>query len=240
MLRVDTRAGSQELLTPLITLGLPVEGATLPAGDIEIIGNGPDGPLLVGCEYKKIPDLIGSIRSGRLAEQLRNMHDTYAVRWLLVEGRMREQGGRFQVQRDCGKWFDQPGRVSYAEIASYLLTLSMRSGVLLWRTETQEETVQWVKTLYNWLTAKEWSEHRAHLEWYEPELEGVNPFTGPTLLQRMAATLPRIGGTKSVRVAEHFKSPREMVNASTEEWTKIERIGKVEAAAIVKALEGEG
>lgn len=238
MLRIDTRAGSQELIAPLQVLGLPVEEAMLASGDIEILGNGPDGPLLIGVEHKKIPDLIGSIRSGRLADQLRTMRESYAVSWLLVQGRMREWGSKLQVQRECGKWFDQPGGVTYAEIASYTLTAALRGGALLWRTETQAESVAWVKALYRWCTAKEWSEHRSHLEWYRPDDDGANPFTGPTLVQQMARPLPRVGMVKSARVAERFHSPREMVNATPEQWAEIRGIGQVEAAAIDQALDG--
>src|SRR3990170_3568798 len=98
-MRIDTRAGSNELIDPLSNLGVPVESGILASGDIEILGNGPNGtPLLVGIEYKKIPDLIACVRSGRFADQLRGMRDTYLISWLLIEGRLKGVGSKEQLK----------------------------------------------------------------------------------------------------------------------------------------------
>ena len=238
--RVDHRAGSRELIAPLQSLGLPVESAVLPAGDVEILGSGPDGcPLLVGVELKKLPDLIACVRNGRFAEQLRAMRETYQISWLLIEGRLKGVGKDEQLRVLQGlRWFDQPGHVSYQEIASWALTMALRGGVLTWRTESQEETVEWLRTLNHWLTAKEWSEHRAHLDWYEPEPEGANPFTGPGLVQRVAAVLPGVGSVRSANVAAHFRTVKEMIDADEVEWQKVDGVGKKGASTLVKAVTG--
>jgi len=98
-MRIDTRAGSKDLIEPLKRAGVPAEAATLQFGDIELVGNGPDGrPVTIGCEYKKLPDAFQCLRDGRYAAQLRGMRDAYEVNWLLLEGRFQKDWrGHLQV-----------------------------------------------------------------------------------------------------------------------------------------------
>jgi len=235
-LRIDTRAGSKELFDPLEQLGVKAEPATLTAGDIEIVGNGPDGPLLVGIEYKKLPDLFQCIRNGRFADQLRAMKECYSINWLLIEGRMQGFFPRSKLMINKGKrWQKTYGHITYQEVASWAIGMSTAGGVLCWRTECQEETAAWLRSLNLWWTAKEWDQHRAHLDWYLPPPDG-NPFHGPTTLQKVASALPRIGPTKATRVAEHFKTVYAMTHAGVDEWTKIKGIGQKDALTITKAI----
>ena len=50
--------------------------------------------------------------------------------------------------------------------------------------------------------------------------------TNPSLLRRVAKELPGIGWERSLLVESHWKSIRDMVNATPEEWTQIDGIGK--------------
>ena len=240
---MDTRAGSQELIAPLKRLGVEVEPAMLASGDIELIINGPEGrPVVIGIEYKKLGDLFQCMRNGRFADQLRKMKDSYEVSWLLIEGRLRgvNRGDKVQTQTHSLRWYAQPGGITYQEIVAWTLSMCMAGGVLLWRTESQDETVEWLRGLEIWGTGKEWEQHRAHIAFYTPESIGGSPFEEPGLVEKVAVTLPRIGATKAVRVAEQFDSVREMINASEEEWRKIHGIGKKDAATIVGGLRGPG
>ena len=86
-MKVDTRAGSERLIDPLRTLGVLVEPGILPAGDVEFLGNGPEGrPMLVGVEHKTVEDAVACMRNGRFAEQARAMREYFDVSWLCVEG----------------------------------------------------------------------------------------------------------------------------------------------------------
>src|SRR3990172_8032648 len=149
-MRVDTRVGSKELVVPLRIAGVEVEEAVLPYGDVEIVGNGPGGPVLVGVEVKKLGDLLASMRSGRFADQLRGMRETYNIRWLLLEGRLNGvEKGEFLKVKYGTRWVERPGRFSYQEVVGWSLTMALKGGCLLWRTEDQDETVEWLRGLNN-------------------------------------------------------------------------------------------
>lgn len=239
MIRVDSRAGSKDLIAPLRQLGVPVEEATLPAGDVEIMGVGPEERLVpISVEYKKLPDVLACMRDGRFAEQLRGMRDSYEVCWLLIEGRFRTvRGDIMQVQHNT-RWRDD-GKYRRGEFNSWLNTMCIRGGALLWRTEDQSESVAWVRSQYLWWTAREYEEHRAHLDWYRPTvIGGITPFMPPSTVQKCASVLPGIGGTRSAAVADHFDSVRKMCLADEAEWSKIPGIGKKGAKKLVEALGG--
>jgi hypothetical protein len=241
-MRVDTRAGSQDLIAPLKAAGLPVEPAILASGDITIIGRGLDGKSVpIGIEYKTIPDLLACVRNGRYAEQLRAMRQTYDVCWLLIEGRWQMGHAGFidvwENDRLGGHWADR-GHYPYLEVASWLQTMSQAGGALLWRTDTQAETVAWLRSLYWWWMSKDFESHRAHLDWYTPPTACENPFREPSPAQRFAITLPGID-VKAETVAKHFGTINKMVNASGEEWQQVEGIGKVGAKRLVKWMDTE-
>ena len=240
-MKVDPRAGSKDLITPLRNLGVLVESEYLPAGDVEILGKGPRGrPVLIGVEHKQFEDAIACMRNGRFADQLRGMRESYEISWLLIEGRIGGIGAKEGIAVRRGeRWFPLPGRVTYQELAAWLQTMCQAGGVLLWRTETQAESVAWLRALEMWWTVKEYEEHRAHLDYYHPPLL-ANPFEPPSLALKVAACLPHIGGVKAERVAGHFRSVKKIVLASKADWVHIESVGKKTAADIVAAIEKEG
>ena len=224
-MRIDTRAGSKDYIEPLRRRGVPVEEAILDSGDFEIVGNGPHGPVLVGVEHKKLPDLFQCIRNGRFADQLRKMRESYQVSWLLVEGRMRAHQGKVQIWRK-NKWQDQLGVSGLPEVLGYMLTMSQAGGVLLARAEDEAESVEWLRSMNNWWTVKDWEQHRAHMDFYKPEELGGNPLLPPTVVQKVASMLPGVGAARSYAVSKRFSTIKEMVDATVEEWQTVEGIGK--------------
>lgn len=237
-MRVDTRAGSKDYITPLRNLGVSVSPEILAAGDFEILGSGPGGhPTLVGVEIKSVEDAVQCMRNGRFAAQLRGMRESFEVSWLLIEGRVLAGEKGMSVRRG-ERWYTIPGRVGYQEFAAWTQSMCQAGGVLLWRTETQAESVLWLRALELWWTTKEYEQHRAHLDYYQPPIVG-NPFAEPSLALRVAACLPHIGGVKAERAAKHFGSVKKIVLASAEDWTYIKGIGGRVAADVVAAIEKE-
>lgn len=236
-MRVDNRAGSNLYPPYLKGLGVEVDEVMLPAGDFEIVGNGPGGrPTLVGVEMKTLEDAVACMRNGRFAEQLQAMAEYFDVRWLCVEGEMATDTSGFLKVKRGTSWFELPGKVRYQELASWLLTMVQAGGVLLQRTRDKEESARWLRSLDVWWTAKEWEQHRAHLDWYTPPGVG-NPFKPVRLVTKAAALLPHIGVGKAERVADKFGSVKKMACASKEEWATIPGVGKKIAGAVVKAIE---
>jgi ERCC4-type nuclease len=192
----------------------------------------------VGVEYKKLGDLFQCIRDGRFADQLRGMKASAEFNWLLIEGRLRgiSRGSRLQAQRRSGRWRAVDAGMTYQEMVGWVLTMCAVAGVMVWRTETREESVEWIRGLYNWWTAKEWEKHRAHMEFYTPPPSGGNPFVPPPLVQKVATVLPRIGSTKAARVAREFKSVIDLVNATEVDLQKVKGIGPKDAKTIREAV----
>lgn len=240
-LRLDSRAGSAELYAPLMAAGLHPELCIMPSGDVEVVGRGPGGrPLLVGIEYKLMRDVLACVRDGRFAEQARGMAARYEVRWLLIEGEWRTEDGLLEVRERRG-WRER-GRYAYQEVASWLLTMTQRAGVLLWRTRDREESVAWLRTMYWWWTSKDFEEHRAHLDWYMPPYVPDNPLdmAGPSVVQKVAAALLAngptvdVGAERAKAAAAHFGSVREMVGADEAAWRGVDGIGATIAKRVVE------
>lgn len=225
-----------ELEGPLRAAGLAPELDTLAAGDVEVLGRGPGGrPLLVGIEFKTIPDVLACVRSGRFAEQLRGMRARYEVGWLLIEGEWRTEAGLLEVRERRG--FRERGHYTYQEVAAWLLTMTQRGGVLVMRTANREESVAWLRALYWWWTSKDFEEHRAHAAWYTPPASLEACFEEPGLVQRVAAVLPGIGTERAVAAAQVFGSVRAMVEADEAAWREVEGIGPKTARRVVEAVQ---
>jgi ERCC4-type nuclease len=233
-LRLDSRAGSSDLYAPLAAAGLSPELTIMSSGDVEIMGRGPEGrPLAIGIEYKLVRDVLDCVRSGRFAEQARGMRARYEVRWLLIEGEWQTEDGLLEVRERRG--YRERGRYTLQEVVAWVLTMAQSGGVLTWRTRDRAESVAWLRALYWWWTSKDFEEHRAHLQWYTPPIDG-NPFEEPTLVQKVAAILPGIGGERALAASGAFGSVREMVNADEATWKAIDGIGPKTATKVVEAL----
>lgn len=242
-MRIDPRAGSGPLYPLLVHRGVKgAELGQLAYGDVEIVGNGPDGlPILVGVEYKKLPDLIQCMETGRLTgHQLPGMTETYDVIWLLVEGIWRENLSTGLIEVPEGRsWRSlRTGRgITSSALEGYLMTLQQKLGIKVMRTGVVSQTVDWLYQLNRWWTGKEWEDHRAHLTF--DNSAAIAHLTRPSLIRRMAKELPGVGYDRSGHVAAHFTSPVAMVLADEREWASIKGIGKETARRVVRALEGE-
>jgi ERCC4-type nuclease len=231
---VDSRVGSKDMILPLQQRRVPVELTTLLFGDLAIVGNGADGPVMIGVERKKIRDLLNSLTTGRLSgHQLPGLVEHYAHRWLLVEGIYRESvDGLIEVP--CGGRDWETIRFQWKALEAYLVTLTMRGGLHVQRTYSQAESAGWIEALWRWWTGKDWDEHRSHLALHQPEDAAV--WFKPNLVHRWAAQLPGID-EKAAMVARVFKTPLEMALAGETEWRTIPGIGKVTAQRAVKAIQ---
>jgi ERCC4-type nuclease len=224
-MRIDTRAGSVDYIAPLARAGVPVSGAKLAAGDVEIIGRGLKGrPTLVGVELKKWGDLLQCLRDGRYADQQKKMRAAYEVRWLLVEGEV-EVGKDGVLWWKSGEHWRHDGGHTIQEVTAWLFTQVMCGGTLLWQSPSQSSSVDWLRFLWLWWTAKDYDEHKSHLEWYIPPALGtwISP---PTPVQQVARVLPGIGSTLCALLSEEFPTPECMMELDPDRWTRVEGVGK--------------
>lgn len=256
MILVDTRAGSNTAIRTSKRTGHTTrhEGlidypplndpnvATLhelDAGDVCLVGNGPDGSLLVGIELKSVSDLISSTNTGRLqATQVPKMLEQYAVCWLLVYGdyRANKKGDLELLKR--GKWgrFEMGSRcVSWVGFERFLCTLSA-VGVQHKVVRDMAEAAQWIAALAGWWE-KPWHTHRSLHTFDRSRDLALMPGISDSVKcrARIAASLG-VGYQRAVAAARHFATVREMVDAPESEWLKINGIGKGLAATVRRAI----
>lgn len=231
-------------------LNVQVEKIELQSGDFEFTGNGPNGPVVVLIERKKIRDLIGSIRSRRLAGlQLPNMLRSADIAYLLIEESYRPDPstGTLQTMRRSG-WEDvRLGNsvFQYNEVDRFLWTWTEFGGIRVLRSATIKESARMIANLHHqW--QKKWEDHKGWTGFYNlPDPEGLarrvvaGVVERPGTMQRMLKEIEGIGWEKSGPCAARFKTMREAVCASEKEWREIEGIGKTLAARAVRELGGD-
>lgn len=236
---IDDRAGSIDLMQhePLLSTA---EICRLDSGDAMILGDGPDGPLLVGVEVKSIYDLIGSMQTGRLqATQLPALISTYDVRWLLVYGSYGPgPGGLLQIYGKRGPQKFRLGRrpVPYGYVEAFLCDVAA-VGVRVKNVPSSYAAAQWVGILHRWWS-KPWSKHKglrsfdnSHSVSLMPSMDSQTHFRAC-----VASQLPGVGYERAVAAAKHFPSIEAMVAASVSDWQSVPGIGKVVANAIYQAV----
>lgn len=250
----DDQAGSKDLYPYLkaIMPGLVIPTRIDPPfGDMAWMGNGPDGELRVGVEYKKIDELLTSMIDGRVVKQIRGMLLHYDRRYLLIEGRIRCDRNTGIMQKQQGdRWrdIDRGGKgYTYSELEHWYTTIEEQTQTRVKQTFDEYESARWLKMKHSWWTNKDWNDHAAMNQFHVPP-PPIATFENPSLLRRIAKELPAIGWDKSiliaggyinnVRVEGKFKSVREMVNANEQTWQQIDGIGKTIARKIVNDLNG--
>ena len=237
MLLVDYRAGSAELLAPLRKMGLPAESGDL-AADLAWEGRGEkDVPVMVGVEFKKLGELVQSLRTQRLqGHQLLKMREHFQFCYLLVEGILHYDSQGRLLRRSGRRTFNPlPGQMDVSELFKRLLVLHLRGGLSVITTTHRRDTLQWIKALYHTWTDKALDAHDSHIAIYQPPtLVPISEFRG------FFSRIDGLGLRKTIPVEQHFHgSIRRAVNASKAEWMSIDGIGDILATHITNVLEGK-
>ncbi len=239
-LLVDRRQGSHELVKPLKKLGLPVEETTLESADVMFEGRGEGGrPVLVGIEYKKLGELVQALRTERLqGHQLLKMQAAYDFNYLLIEGEVLYGPSGILVQPSGyrrGQTRPIPGKMGVAELLKRLHTLHLRGGLNPLWSRSLPDTLQQITSLYRVWTDCALDEHKSHIAIYRPPaLQPISQFR--TFVQ----SLEGISFGTSKAIEAHFHgSIKAAVNASREEWLKIDGIGPKLATRIIGVFSGK-
>lgn len=248
MLLVDDRAGSQDLIKPLLALGLPVESTRLDFGDLMFLGRGEKGAdIAVGIEHKKVADLVQSLNNARLqGHQLPGMLTNYDRSWLVVEGDWHHDAtGR--VTMFAGKGSKRPlrGAPPAMELEKRLICLETRGGFRVRHCPARRDSIRFIAALYRYWTDKDLDQHRSHLALHAPDMDRTLAIPISDF-RRIAAAVPGIGYRTSQAVEQHFDgSFRRMMLAGEKEWAEItttddkgktRRLGVSRARTILEAL----
>ncbi len=193
-------------------------------GDIAFPGEGPEHPIPIGIERKKIPDVLQCITDGRFAgHQLPGLLANYEVVYLIVEG---DYGcatdGDLLYRGKHIPWGRKTWK--YAGLESWLNTVDLRAGVRVRRTKDEKETVALIHALYSWWQ-EDWVDHRSHLEFDQPRFNsgdsGIS-FVRPSPVRLVGKEIPGVGWVRSGQLDMYFQNVREMANAPLEKWAGVE------------------
>lgn len=210
-------------------------------GDIQILGNGPDGGMSVGMERKKVRDLITSITSGRLSgHQIPGMTASYDVVYLLIEGEWRrEESGAIKVKMGNSWKRAHFGKrvVKWEDVWTWLTTMEIMTGCKVKCVSGIEETVRMLAVMDRW-ASKEWNRHKGH-EMKRKNPAWLVPGKKPSLVRRVAEELPGIGQDRAKEVEKVFGCVKTMVNADIKEWLAIPGIGKATAKIVTESVNKE-
>lgn len=247
-LYVDSRVGSIELLPALLKLGLPAEKAMLDEGDFAFEGNGSYGTVLVGVERKVVSDLVQSVQTKRINDQLGRMTPTYDYLWLLVEGVWgSDRQGRLTWRKGWRGAQRIPGGFTEDGLAKALLSLELRTQagadgrLRIKQTFTQHHTAVWLSSLFHSFTDKPWSGHTSHLGSHEP-----TAFQPLSLFRRIVQQLPDVGLSTSLALEQAYNGSLgrlrrtgidEMADIETQTPRGPRKLGLAKAGRIVLALQ---
>jgi len=275
-LNVDYRIGSKELLPHLLRLGANAQETSLDFGDFNFVGIDPftKEPTLVGIERKRVSDFVSSMREDRLGVQAAGMVELYPYRYLIIEepfragltgelevvrwSKSKPTAGKFGPgemehrlwcpMRPSGK-FGVTRVVTVAEFYSYLNSLNRIAGLQVIKSESIQDTAYWLYYLWKW-----WQKS-SHTSLGVDGLGDVfdctpviGGMTRPTLAMRMAASIDGIGPKRARAVGKFFRTPKRMILAQAQDWSKIEfksdsgritHIGPEIANRIIREMKGE-
>ena len=252
MLLIDSSVGSSDL--PDILERLFSSGETkredyklssLPSSDVAFVGNGPDSEVFVGIEIKSVSDLVNSISTARLqgiGGQIDRMTTYFNVRWLIIYGEVDGDGDEkmsFRVRDSRRKKWTVVNR-PLAWLDSSLIAVE-DMGVSVRYVSSKLHACKWILTCFR-RYQKPADSHRFfdtvdRSKISKPDWGTFHHHRESEVRRRMIAScLPNISNEREKRVAKHFGSIGEMINASVEDWERVEGIGKVIAERIYNLI----
>lgn len=239
---LDDRTGSGDLTTYLAKWRIPHSLTRLPYGDAAVEGAVGSGVDVVGVEIKQVRDALCCMRDGRFSgHQLPGLLSTYQAVWLIIEGSYGVDYSTGVMTRPGKKGMREPLRLGkngpgfmYSEFNRWLLTMEVKAGVHVRRSGSRIETAKILADLALWWE-KPFNSHKSHLALHvvRPDAAILTPIT---VGRKIASQLPGVGWQRSAEIVKSFRTAREMVDATPEDWATVDGIGKTTAKRIWEAL----
>lgn len=245
MLLVDYREGSKDLKEPLRAMGLPVTAPEikddLDSGDLAWIGRGEKGEKIwIGIEFKKLGELMQSLRSNRVNEQALRMQHEFRFRYLMIEGELIMDKKGHMMRRSAWNSVQEMPGLSAGELFKRIYVLHIKFGLVPIFVPDRRMALKQIEFLYRVWTDQDQDQHKSHLGIYEPPL-----IVEPSGFVRTVKTFPECGLKIAAAAEKVFRTIRRAVNANADEWAAIEtvdergrarRLGSSNAAKIIDHL----
>jgi ERCC4-type nuclease len=218
------RTYTEELASHLDSLKVPYQIVGLRFADVAFLGEGPEGPVSIGIEVKRVPDLLTSLTGGRLlGHQVPGLLEDYDRAWLIVEGvtRLSRRTGLLEGPRGGGwrglGYGKRPAR--WKDIEAALAKIEYQGRIPVRRTRSTYETAATLRVLYDYCS-KPWDKHSPWAQASVVREPMVPDTTCPTerLLRQIASCLPGVGWDRAVKAAKYFPSVELMLEADEATW----------------------
>lgn len=219
MIAIDSRVGSAELDVYFKKLGYPHRLEQLKYGDFAFNGNGPNSRLIrVAVERKTWPDFLNSVASGRFSgDQLIGLIENYDDVYLYLEGayRCNPDSTMFEYKNTgSAVWTTGYGKpLNWHFVMAKILSFE-HCGLRVVYTHDPEDTARRVGSAYTWYS-KLWEEHNSHRQIKNIKFDVQRA----TKVARVARALG-LGHIAARKAEAAFKSNREMIMATTDDWIR--------------------
>src|SRR3989338_1803294 len=203
----DYREKGSGVIKQLIDMGAAISLSTLEVADY-ILSN------RVGVEFKTAEDFVSSIIDGRLMEQVKELKRSYERPIIVIEG----IEDLYSIRN-----------VHPNAIRGMIANIIVSYGIPIIQTKTQLETA----SLLYIIAKREQDEfHKDFMPHAEKRVTDTR-----WLQEYIISSLPGIGATLAKPLLSHFRTIKNIVNASIEELMKVEGIGKKKAEEIARILD---
>ena len=169
-----------------------------------------------GVEIKRVEDFVDSIIDGRLLQQIKALKKNFERPVIVIEGTQDIYGVR---------------NVHHNAILGMMATIAVSYGIPIVQTKNFKETsalLQMIARREQEETGRDFSLHADR-----------KPATLKEQQEYVVSSLPGVESTIAKNLLKHFKTVKNIMNASEKELQEVEKIGAVKAKQIKDVVEGE-
>lgn len=170
----------------------------------------------VAVELKLVDDFVSSLIDGRLLDQLKNVKKNFERPIIIIQGTQDIYSVR---------------NVHPNAIRGMLATIVASYGIPLIQTKDEKDTAQLLVAI----AKREQDETKKD---FAPHADR-KPLTLQEQQEYLVSALPNIGLNLAKELLKHFKSVKNVMNATEEELTKVEGVGDKKAKGIKDIVDGE-
>ncbi len=170
----------------------------------------------VGIEYKKVDDFVESIIDGRLLQQTKELRHAFERPMIIIEG----EESLYAVRG-----------VHPHAIMGMLATIAVSFGIPILQTKNVKETAALLRLIAKREQEEVGKEFSMHAD--------RKPLTLKEQQEYVVSALPGVGPVLAKPLLKHFKSIKNLCNASLYDLQEVEKIGKIKAADIKRVVDEE-
>jgi ERCC4-type nuclease len=231
---IDNREGSKDLVRFHCLQGATL--TNLESGDITFQGKDPSNPgstVEVGIELKSYADFCTSVKSKRLTAvdgQLAKMLEAFDRSYLLIYG-----------MDAPAHWVSQRYSLPVQSTIGALHSIA-EADIRVVTVPSKARAAEWIAQTYKWYSKPKHSTMFSGPRQMNKGGDAVSKMLGKkkreerVLFLNLICQLDGVGIRSALAALKHFGSALEALNASHEEWMKVDGIGKITAKKIYDSL----